>query len=529
MTRKPSRAITAFFAAIPMLLLAVSQAFGAGRPTPDEIAQRSADWRNGAVVYQVIVDRFAPPANLEAKRSLYPPPKKLRQWQETPKQGQKLDDVGVWSHEIDFWGGDLASLTSKLDYITSDLGVDVLYLNPIHLAYTNHKYDAQDYFRVSPEYGTRDDVKRLAGELHKRGKRLVLDGVFNHMGRTSTWFREAMENPRSPKRDWFFIGPGYKLGYRAWYNVANLPELRMENPAVRARIFGDADSVIQGYLRDGVDGWRLDVAFDIGYGFLEQLTRAAHRAKAGSLVIGEIWNYPEEWFPAVDGIMNMTAREIIVQLANGSVSGPLAARQFDRMVADCGLDHLLKSWIILDNHDTVRLRNSLKEEWQQRLAQVLQFTLPGAPCVYYGVELGMEGGGDPEQRAPMRWDLVTSGNAQLQWTKRLLDMRRSCRALRVGDFRLLDSDKLLAFARRTDRVADTVVVVANTRETTAGDVLVLRDSSVMSGAVMVDQLTGREFPTMAGTMSISLPPHTIVVLLPRIGSGPEYTPFKRVP
>ena len=527
MSQRSNRVVAAVVSLL--VLLPASKAPAAARPSPAEIAQREADWRNGAVVYQVIVDRFAPPANLEAKRSLYPAPKVLRQWSETPKQGHKLNDFGVWSHEIDFWGGDLASLVSKLDYITSDLHVDVLYLNPIHLAYTNHKYDAQDYFQVSPEYGTREDVKRLAQELHRRGKRLMLDGVFNHMGRTSTWFKEAASASPNSKQDWFFIGPEYKLGYRAWYNVENLPELRMENPAVRARIFGDVDSVIQGYLRDGVDGWRLDVAFDIGYGFLGQLTRAAHRAKPSSLVIGEIWNYPEEWFPAVDGIMNMTAREIVLQLANGSISGPLAARQLDRMVTDCGLDHMLKSWIILDNHDTPRLRNSLKQEWQQRLAQVLQFTLPGSPCVYYGVELGMEGGGDPEQRAPMRWDLVTSGNPQLEWTKHLIDVRHSCRALRFGDFRLLDSDRLIAFARRTDRVADTVVVVANTAETTASDVLVLRDSSVMSGAVMVDELSGQEFPTMAGTMSISLPAHSVVVLRPRIGLGPEYTPFKRVP
>ena len=250
-----------------------------------DLAHRAADWRNGALVYQVLVDRFAPPENIEAKRHLYASPRKLRKWNESPQRGTFLSEHDVWSHEVDFWGGDLNSLRGQLDHV-QDLGADVLYLNPIHQALTNHKYDAQDYFAVSPEYGTRADLKTLADDLHRRGMKLVLDGVFNHVGRSSAWFQEAMKDADSPKRSWFDIAPTYKLGYRAWANVANLPELRLENPAVQARVFRDPDSVVQGYLRDGVDGWRLDVASDIGFAILADLTRAAHEARPGSLVIG---------------------------------------------------------------------------------------------------------------------------------------------------------------------------------------------------------------------------------------------------
>ena len=128
---------------------------------------REQDWRNGAVVYQVYVDRFAPAADLEAKRALYPAPKRLRAWSELPTHGAYLPEAKVWSHEIDFWGGDLQSLRGKLDYIQG-LGADVLYLNPIDLAYTNHKYDTLDYRQVSPEYGTRDDARALARDVHAR-------------------------------------------------------------------------------------------------------------------------------------------------------------------------------------------------------------------------------------------------------------------------------------------------------------------------------------------------------------------------
>lgn len=490
---------------------------------------RDADWRNGALVYQVIVDRFAPADDLEAKRHLYPAPKRLREWGEAPTRGTYVEEAGVWSHEIDFWGGDLDSLRGRMGYI-HELGVDVLYLNPIHQAYTNHKYDAQDYFAVSEEYGTREDVEDLAREVHARGMRLVLDGVLNHMGRTSPWFQDAMANPRSPYRDYFIIGDQFQHGYQAWVNVKNLPELNLENRALRRRLWLDRDSVVQGYLRDGVDGWRLDVAFDIGYEYLDELTRSAHRARPGSLVIGEIWNYPEKWFPAVDGLMNMAQREVMLAMIQGRVEPDQAARLIDVMVEDAGIEPLLKSWVMIDNHDTQRLRTVLRDPWQQRMAQVLQFTLPGSPCIYYGVEVGMEGGDDPEQRGPMRWDLVTEDNEHLQWMRRLIALRQDNRALRIGDYRSLPTTNIFAFMRNTERAGETILVVANPTSEERREFLLPRESSWMSFSVLVDQLTGHEVTTHAGTLTVTLPPHTIRVYKVRIPDGTvQYSPYKRVP
>jgi glycosidase len=187
---------------------------------------RERDWRNGAIVYQVIVDRFAPAANLDAKRVLYPAPKTLRGWDEVPTPGPYLADQKLSSHELHFWGGDLASTASKLDHVQA-LGADVLYLNPIHLAYTNHKYDALDFQAISPEYGTRDDFRRLAADAKKRGLKVVLDGVFNHMGRNSPAFKDAFVNPQSKWRDWFAIGPQFEGGARSWAGFQNLPELNL--------------------------------------------------------------------------------------------------------------------------------------------------------------------------------------------------------------------------------------------------------------------------------------------------------------
>jgi glycosidase len=148
--------------------------------------------------------------------------------------GPYLNDQKLSAHELHFWGGDLASATSKLDHVQA-LGADVLYLNPIHLAYTNHKYDAFDFQAISPEYGTRDDFKRLAADAKRRGLKVVLDGVFNHMGRNAPIFQQAHGRPaKSPWRSWFAIGPQYAGGARVWTGFQNLPELNLENPAVRA-------------------------------------------------------------------------------------------------------------------------------------------------------------------------------------------------------------------------------------------------------------------------------------------------------
>jgi glycosidase len=492
--------------------------------------RREADWRNGAVVYQVLVDRFAPSADRAAKAHLYPAPKTLRAWDELPAKGRYLDSHKLWSHEIDFWGGDLASTTDRLGHL-QDLGADVLYLNPVCLAYTNHKYDALDYLAISPEYGTRDDVTALAADVHARGMKLVLDGVFNHMGRLSPAFQQAQADVNSAYRDWFVFGDEFPGGARSWWRAENLPELNLENPAVRGHIFDDPHSVVRSYLRDGVDGWRLDVAFDIGFVHLEALTKAAHDEKPGSLVVGELANYPDEWFPSVDAVMHFALRHLTLRLANGLLDAPSYGRMVGRMVADCGIENMLKSWIYLDNHDTPRLATAVPDAQARRLAQVLQFTLPGSPNLYYGSELDMAGGDDPEMRAPMRWDLVTDDNAALNWTKQLIALRRQHRALRVGDYRSLEAQRLYAFERRTDRVADTVLVLVNSENVEVTETLLVPDSKLMDSTLMVDLIGNAPAAPIrlwAALLQVTVPARTALVLKPEVAPPGGYSNYKRV-
>ncbi len=500
---------------------------------PAEIARyarREVDWRNGAVVYQVLVDRFAPAANLAAKAHLYPAPKRLRSWDELPQAGKYLDEARLWSHEIDFWGGDLASTAARLDHVQA-LGADVLYLNPIQEATTNHKYDALDYLKISPEFGDHDDFRRLADAVHGRGMKLVLDGVFNHMGRNSRRFRSAEADPDSPYRHWFDFGAQYAGGARSWWLAQNLPELNLEHSPVREHVYAAPDSVVRSYLRDGADGWRLDVAVDVGHRYLAELTAAAHEEKPGSLVVGEIASYPAEWFGSVDAVMHFTLRQIILRSCDGRLDAATAGRMIERLVADCGIEPLLKSWIYLDNHDTERLANTLPDPRQRALAQVLQFTLPGSPNLYYGSELGMAGGGDPEMRAPMRWDLAHDDNPELQWTRRLIALRRSHRALRVGDFRPITSHRLLAFERHTERVQDTVLVICNPGNTPITETVLTGNSRLMNAFRLFDLLgtAGRPMTVFCGMVELTLPAGGFVLLQPEVQPAGGYSSYKRVP
>ena len=493
--------------------------------------QRRSDWRMGAIVYQVLVDRFAPCNDLKNKQALYPAPKTLHNWDEVPRMGHYLENEQLWSHEIQFWGGDLASLKGKLNHLV-DLNVDVLYLNPIHVGYTNHKYDSLDFAEVSPEFGSRKDVLSLADDCHQRGMKLVLDGVFNHMGQNAAIFKAAVSDKASPYRDWFYFSEDYEGGYLAWENARNLPELNLESTSVQDYIYASEDSVVQKYVSDGVDGWRLDVAHDIGYRFLKEITDAAHRANPQSLVIGEAWCYPNQWVDAMDGLMNFSLRQIVLKLSAGELDAEVARQMFNDMLADCEYEGLLKSWLILDNHDTPRLPNLLPSTSDRRLAQVLHFTLPGSPNIYYGSEVGMSGGDDPEMRAPMRWDWVNDDNEELQWTKQLIELRQANPALKIGNTRTMAAGRLFAFERYTECVAESIIVIINPTNEPVQQMLMVRNPKMMTNRLLDNLLSNSDelLPVRltAASLEVTLPAKGYLVLRANTDKVNGYTTYKRV-
>jgi glycosidase len=406
-----------------------------------------------------------------------------------------------------------------------------LYLNPINHAFTNHKYDPLDHLEISPEFGTHEDLDRLLHETHARGMRLVLDGVFNHMGRNAPIFRNALAAEDGPYRNWFVFGSQYPGGARVWFGAENLPELNLEHQRVREYVYAAHNSVVRSYVRRGIDGWRLDVASDVGFDVLRAITQAAHDENPESLVVGETWNYPKEWLSHVDGTISFTLREIILCTLQQRIA-PLAANaMIERLIVDSGIEPLLKSWLLLENHDTPRLATVVPELRQRRLAQLLQFTLPGSPALYYGSELGMTGGNDPEMRAPMRWDLVQADQPDLAWTRRLVALRRRHRALRIGDFRRIESANLIAFERYTDRVQDTVIILMNPAERAVTDTVLIANSRLMNTAPLTDILSDTRHSRLmnAGLLEVSLAPRDFLLLSPNVEPLCGYTPYKRVP
>ncbi|CAN5424985.1 cyclomaltodextrinase [soil metagenome] len=494
---------------------------------PEIFERRRADWRVGPVIYQIFVDRFAPSKRLKEKAAHYAEPRKLREWQEVPEKGPYLAEHLISEAEVQFWGGDLESIRERIGYLR-ELGVEVVYLNPIFHAFSNHKYDAIDYRTIDPQYGTDEDLRALVNELHAQGMRLMLDGVFNHVGRRAPMFEKERSGQNGKSN--FFFGGEFRHGYRGWRNVANLPELNLENDALRSELWEAETSVVQTYLRDhDIDGWRLDVAPDVGFDYLRSLTQAAHLAKPGCSVIGECWNYPEEWLGVLDGVMNMHVRTLLMEMAAGKISAAVTGRALQRMVDDSDFEGLLRSHFVLDNHDLPRLRHLAANDETRSLLRTLQFLLPGAPVIYYGSELGMEGGHDPLNRAPMRWDLHDGKNAEYDLVRKLVTMREENAALRIGEFRVLESDRLLAFLRMTDRARETILVLANPTDEPVTDVVPVRDSRLMDAAPMRCLLSDEQVVLHCGLVEHRIPPRSVRIFRTLDqGVTPGYSMFKRV-
>ncbi|MDM8557631.1 alpha-amylase family glycosyl hydrolase [Candidatus Parabeggiatoa sp. HSG14] len=484
--------------------------------------KRADDWRVGSIVYQVLVDRFAISKNLASKKSLYSPPKRLLNWEQLPKRGKFLgEEVGLYEHELDFYGGDLPALIERVSYL-KELGVNTLYLNPIHYAYTFHKYDAIDYRRVSPEYGTIEDLKQLTDTLHKEGMYLVLDGVFNHVGSRSHDFQAAIDpnNPRHKERkDWFYKDPTSPNGYKLWEGVANLAELNLENPAVQKALFADKNSVLAYYLREiGIDGWRFDVAHDIGPKLLMLFNEYTHKYKKEAWTTGEIMRYhlAEPWRDALDGSIHFILKQTILFFLQNQIDGYQMQKIMEDIIHESAYESLLKSWIILENHDTPRIYDLLNTE-SVRLAEILQFTLAGSPLIYYGHEIGMGGAGDPENRAPMNWNLISTNNPHLASIRKLIDIRQALPALRYGNMKVLPArQQLFAFMRFTHRANQLVVILVNPTTETLDDQILLSDPYFPTWKKLVDKLgSSYHVQVIDGFIDAkNIPPKSAFILVP---------------
>ncbi len=432
-------------------------------------------WARDAVFYQVFPDRFA-----ASERVRKPGP--LEPWDAPPT------DTG-------FKGGDLLGLVERLPYL-EDLGVDALYLNPVFSSASNHRYHTYDYFTVDPLLGGDDAMRELLDAAHGRGMRVILDGVFNHTGRGFWPFHHVLETgASSPYRGWFhfdqgaldagrpilayppFGTPSSEIGYAAWWGIPALPQLNAADPAVREYLM----TVAEHWLRFGIDGWRLDVPDEIREpGFWEEFRSRCRAIRSDAYLVGEIWRVAPEWLAGdrFDALMDYPLAEAILGFAGGThldmgvvgahreyganiraIDGPAFAARLGELLAAYDPDVVAVQFNLLGSHDTPRIRSILGGDADGvRLATLLQLTLPGAPCLYYGDEVGLTGGNDPGCRGAFPWDESRWDAAFHRFVRELVHLRRSEPALRTGSTTVVGAaDGAVAVERR---LGDTRLVVA---------------------------------------------------------------------
>ena len=400
------------------------------------------------VVYQIFPDRFAPGGGNAA------PAGQLRGWDESTLHQP---------YARQFFGGDLDGITGHLDYL-ADLGVTAVYLTPVFTAPSNHKYDATDLDAIDPMFGGEAALLRLLAALHGRGMKLVMDTVLNHVSDQHPWFRAARAGDPAFRDFFTFLPDG---DYLCWKGHAHMPELNLANGALRDRLYRRPDSVVQRWLGRGVDGWRFDVAQDVGLEVADELGELVRARFPEAWLIGEIFGFGGAWLKGgrgYHGTMNYYFGTALLAWLKGEIG----AVQVNRALADArdgyGLAGLLNSWTVLSSHDTPRLRTALPGPAQVRLALLALMTLPGVPMLYYGEEVGLEGGADPDNRRPMPWDESRWDPGTRAWVKGLIAARRSRAALCHGDVQAL-GDRLpgnaLVFLRATDQPGDAALVVLN--------------------------------------------------------------------
>jgi alpha-amylase len=466
--------------------------------------------------------------------------------------------------------GDLAGVTAQLDYL-EELGVNAIWLMPIHPSPSYHGYDVVDYFAVNPEYGTLDDMRALVDAAHGRGIRVIMDLVVNHMADDHPFFQDAWGNPESEYADWFLWTNEDHTAYQAFGGFKDMPKLNHRNPEVVAyvqdvaRFWVDLDG--DGDHTDGVDGFRLDVAKEVPLSTWQVLRDELRALNPESLLLGEVWdgnarNLAKWYEDALDAVFDFPLYHDLAASHDQSLDSLLAGVQAPDMVnyTILGEEVLFPTGYqivrFVNNHDTNRAMSDVGGDWARaRTAATLLLTLPGTPMIYYGEEIGMQGekgSGNPYwdeyRREPMDWHATETGEGMATWFRpegrynapddgisveeqeevgSLLDhyralaaLRRSHPALRTGAFTPVDvsgAEGVYAFTRHAPPAGDSpeewFLVILNFSGEPRAPGLTL-DLAYAGPFTVGDALSGEPWPDVpAGEpYVVELPPVTGVVL-----------------
>lgn len=368
-------------------------------------------WAKNKIVYQVFPARFATSKAVSPKI-----------WYKTPIDGRA--DLQ----------GDLKGLYEKLDYI-HDLGVDILYLTPIFRSKSTHKYDTIDYYTIDPSFGTTEDLVAVVDKAHSLGLRVILDGVFNHTAPEFFAFQDLEKNwEHSPYRNWYYCNgkpkrpmvPLVKPNYKCFSYFGGMPKVNLENDET-ARYFID---VALYWLRTAkIDGWRLDVGDEVSHYFWCKFRTAVKAEFPDALIVGEVWHYAADFLQGDnwDSVMNYPFLNAAMEfVATGEISASEFVNElgFLRGNLNTACYHVL--WNLLGSHDTPRaLHRCGEDKRKMKLLAAIQLLLPGMPFIYYGDEVGMTGGRDPDCRRGMLWEEQRQDRNMLAHYRRLISLRKN--------------------------------------------------------------------------------------------------------
>ena len=348
------------------------------------MAVNSPSWVKDTIWYQIFPDRFhnGEPSN---------DPPEVVDWRSGPV-----------NNKVSF-GGDLKGITLKLDYL-KDLGFNGIYLTPIFSSPSAHKYDTIDYFEIDPWFGTKEDLKELGSQAHKRGIKIMLDAVFNHTGRHFFAFDDVLKHKEnSIYKDWFHITSFDPFEYETFASAKNMPKINMLNQEARDYFVSVATYWVKEFE---IDGWRFDVANEIDMSFLKEVHAQTRALNPNLYLLGEIWHDATPWLnnDVFDGVMNYPTGRAILDFSAGELDALTFTQRYLKTQNSVHPNILENMFTLLDSHDTPRLFHQLKhDEVKVKLALSLLYCSPGSICVYYGSETLLDGAHDPDNRRPMPW------------------------------------------------------------------------------------------------------------------------------
>ncbi len=456
------------------------------------------DWVERTVFYQIFPDRFE---NGDKTND----PQNVQAWNAKPEAFNRF-------------GGDVEGVRQHLPYL-KNLGISGVYFNPVFQSPSNHRYDASDFKRLDPEFGTNAEFASLTKELQKNGIRTVMDFVFNHTATNFGPFADIRDQgANSSYKNWYFI-KSYPVkvadppNYVAWFNYPSMPKLNLMNPETGAYMLG----LVNFWKQElPLAGLRLDVADEVDIRFWRQLRTRVKGIDPQMWIVGERWSDASPWLAGDqwDSAMNYP---FLFANVDFFADGKTSASQFtNRLMEIYNLypPQVSRNMLnLLSSHDRPRFLTLAKDARLHRLAATVQFTWAGAPSIYYGEEIGMQGGADPDNRRGMEWDHATPDNPMLIFYRKLIQIRNGSRALQSGDPAILlanDAQKTLAYSRTLGKE---VAIVALNRSD-APQTLQIPIPRTLSPGKLVDALSGKAFfIAPGGKLRVQLAPFSSAILL----------------